>query len=135
MHVTMLRLLHPVTGSAGKAAMILLAVLSACGDPPTAEDRAELVGIWQPEDGSTQTVEFKPDGVFDYRYFATLRLDWELVRKGEVRLVTVDGSVTLTCHYTIEGDRLRIDNGSGETCVSPGVTPPEPMPLAFRKSP
>lgn len=127
---------RPVFRSAGMAAVFALAgALVGCGDPPTAEDRAALIGLWLPEGGSTRTVEFKPDGVFDYKYFATLRLNWEMPKKGEISLSTVDGSVKLTCYYRIEGNRLLIDNGSGETCVTPSATPPNPMPLAFRKSP
>jgi len=119
----------------GAAMTACIGLLSACGAPPTAEDRSALVGLWLPEDGSGQTVEFKQDGVFDYKYFATLRLNWDLAKKGELRLTTVNGVVKITCYYTIEGNRLRIDNGSGETCVTPSVTPPEPMPLSFTRSP
>jgi hypothetical protein len=110
-------------------------LLSGCGEPATAEDRAALVGLWLPENGTTKTVEFKVDGVFDYKYFATLRLNWEMRKKGEVELSTTNGAVKFTCYYKIEGNRLSIDNGSGETCVTPNATPPDPMALSFTRSP
>lgn len=111
-----------------------LFVLVAGCTPPTEADRAELIGLWQPEDGSGRTVEFKADGVFDYRYAkgTTLRLDWTLDRRGKVSLVSGNG-VTKVCHYTVTGKSLSIDDGSNGECVSPGVTPPSPMPRRFTR--
>lgn len=118
-----------LTGMAGG----LLLVLAACGEAATPADRDALIGVWSPQDGTGRIIEFKTNGEFDYRYFATLRMHWELSRKGRLDLSSVDGGVKWTCAYAIEGDLLSIDDGSGKTCVSPGVTPPEPMPFTFRK--
>jgi hypothetical protein len=118
---------------------VRLAVLAALGlllpscSKATEEDRAAISGLWQPEDGTKRTVEFKADGEFNYLYFATLRLKWELGRKGQVLLKGSDGSAFKTCFYKIENSRLLIDNGSGDTCVTPAATPPSPMPISFRR--
>lgn len=114
---------------------VLLAFLAGCGEAPAPEARSALLGVWDPEDGSKRIIEFKNNGEFDYRYFSTLRMHWKLIRAGRVDLSSVDGSVKWVCYYIIEGDRLTINRGKGETCISPGVTPPEPMPLVFRKMP
>ncbi len=116
------------------AIAIAAVLLSACSPAATEADRAALIGLWTPEDGSTRTVEFKSDGEFDYRYFVTLRLKWELSRAGEVRFSTTNDQVSFACAYRIEEGRLLIDNGRGETCVTPNATPPNPMPLSFRKA-
>lgn len=113
------------------AALTLL--LPSCAQS-TEEDRVALTGLWMPEDGTKRSIEFKPDGVFDYRYFATLRLKWELGRKGQVHIKGNDGSAFKTCSYKIENGRLLIDNGSGETCLTPAATPPDPMPKSFRRA-
>ena len=113
------------------AALVLL--LASCAQS-TEEDRIAISGMWHPEDGTKRTVEFKPDGEFNYLYFATLRLKWELGRKGEVVLKGSDGSPFKSCYYKIEGGRLSIDNGSGDTCVTPVSTPPSPMPKTFRRA-
>ena len=117
------------------AFIALSALLSGCGESATPEDRAALLGFWDPEDGSKQIIEFKNNGEFDYYYAAILRMRWELTRVGRVDLSSVDGTVKWKCDYKIEGDRLTIGKSGGETCVSPGVAPPEPMPLTFRKMP
>ncbi len=108
--------------------------LAAC-DRPSAADRQALVGLWLPEDGSKRTIAFKQDGEFDYVYLATWRLRWELGSRGRVHLTGPDGTIVERCHYRIEGDRLLIDNGAGASCASPRVTPPAPMPMAFRRAP
>ena len=115
--------------------LITLLALTACSDPPTEADRAELIGVWQPDDGSGRPIEFKADGVFDYLYSegTVLRLDWTLERKGKVSLVS-GNKVTKLCHYDIEGAKLSIDDGSGAECVAPGVTPPSSMPKAFTRA-
>lgn len=113
--------------------LVLCAVVLASCAQATEEDRKALIGLWKPEDGTTRTIEFKPDGVFDYKYFATWRLRWELGRKGRVYLKGFDGTAFKTCYYNIESDRLTIDNGSGETCATPAATPPNPMPRSFRR--
>ncbi|MGD9912920.1 MAG: hypothetical protein AB7S80_02480 [Rhizobiaceae bacterium] len=117
------------------AALCLAVLVASCGDPPTEADRAELIGTWNPEDASGRPIEFKADGVFDYRYdpVTVLRLDWKLERKGRVSLTSANG-VTLTCYYAVEGNALSIDDGSGKTCVSPGITPPSPMPTKFSRA-
>jgi hypothetical protein len=112
--------------------LLLSLFVSSCAQS-TEEDRAALTGLWMPEDGTKRSVEFKADGVFDYRYFATLRLKWELGRKGQVLIKGNDGTAFKTCTYKIENGRLLIDNGSGETCLTPAATPPDPMPKSFRR--
>jgi hypothetical protein len=108
--------------------------IAAC-DRPSAADRQALVGQWRPEDGSKRRIEFKQDGEFDYVYLATWRLRWDLGGSGRVHLAGPDGTIVARCHYRIEGDRLLIDDGSGASCASPRVTPPVPMPTAFRRAP
>jgi hypothetical protein len=44
---------------------LLSASLLSC-KPATEEDRKALMGLWIPDDGSRHTIEFKPDGVFDF---------------------------------------------------------------------
>lgn len=114
---------------------LLTIALAACAPAATDADRAELVGLWQPDDKSGRTVEFKADGVFDYIYDKgyTLRLDWKMDTKGKVTVTSANG-VAKTCHYTVTGDKLAIDDGAGGTCVGPGVTPPSPMPNAFTRA-
>ncbi|MER9236549.1 hypothetical protein NKI56_31800 [Mesorhizobium sp. M0622] len=109
----------------------LAAALGGCGTSATAEERASLLGIWTPTDRSGRIITFHDDGVFGYRYFATLRLYWELGSQGEIKLSSLDGGVRWSCYYTLVDGLLRIDKGNGETCVTPGSTPPKPMPLEF----
>ena len=113
----------------------LLALVSC--SPPSAEDRGALVGRWAPEDGSGHLVLFRENGVFDFLYDTNgpvvLELAWELRRKGKINIKASDGSVVRTCYYTIETDRLSIDDGSHGECISPSVTPHIPMPLLFRR--
>jgi hypothetical protein len=115
--------------------LALVAALGGCGVPATPEERASLVGIWAPTDGSGQIITFHDDGVFDYLYFATLRMHWELGKQGEIKLSSTDGGVRWSCYYTLVDGLLHIDKGNGETCVTPGATPPDPMPLEFRREP
>lgn len=115
------------------AVFCLALAATGCGEPATPEHRNALLGIWEPEDGSKRIIEFKTNGEFDYRYAATLRMHWNLFRLGQLELSSVDGSVRWKCYYTIEGNRLTIDRGGNDTCISPGVTPPTPMPLSFRR--
>lgn len=113
--------------------LALAAALAGCGKPATPEDRASLLGVWTPTDRSGQIITFHDDGVFDYLYFATLRLHWELGNQGEIKLSSVDGGVRWSCYYTLVDGLLTVDNGKGETCVTPNATPPDPMPLEFRR--
>jgi hypothetical protein len=109
-------------------------------NPATDEDRKALTGLWIPDDGSRHTVEFKPDGVFDFVYDAgppsrtVLRLKWTLDTRGEVDIRGDDGARWKTCRYSIAAGRLTIDNGNGAECLQPAVTPPVPMPKAFSRS-
>lgn len=117
---------------------LLGASLFSC-NRATEEDRKALIGLWIPDDGPRHTVEFKPDGVFDFVYDAgpprtVLRLKWSLDTKGKIDIRGDDGSRYKTCPYTIEGDKLSIDNGDGGECLQPAVTPAVPMPKAFSKS-
>lgn len=119
-----------------RGALWLVLLLVACSDPPIEADRAELIGVWNPDDNSDRRVEFKPDGVFDYLYdpMITLRLDWKLERKGRVTLTSGNG-VETTCSYKVTGNTLAIDDGSGKSCIGPSVTPPSPMPVKYTKAP
>ncbi len=124
---------RPTETNSSAAVALTALLLVGCGEAAEPADRDALIGVWKPEDGTTRTVEFKPDGVFDYKYFATLRLNWSLTRKGRIELSSVEGVGVLKCYFTIEGNQLRIDDGNGNTCVTPAATPPNPMPLTFRK--
>ncbi|WP_316360229.1 hypothetical protein [Devosia sp.] len=44
-------------------------------------------------DRSEQIITFHDDGIFDYRYMATLRMHWELGSVGEIKLSSGDGGV------------------------------------------
>ncbi len=117
-----------------------LAVLTASCAQSTAEDRKALIGLWQPVDGSPHTVEFKSNGEFDFIYqggrpVSVLRLGWDLGRKGRVNIKLHDGSIARTCHYSIEADRLAIDDGSGAECLRSATTPTTLMPRSFRRAP
>jgi hypothetical protein len=126
-----------------RSSIVLVALLGSsllsC-NPATEEDRKALAGLWVPDDGSRHTVEFKPDGVFDFVYDAgppsrtVLRLKWTLDTKGKVDIRGDDGERWKTCRYSIEAGKLSIDNGEGVECLQPAVTPPVPMPKAFTKS-
>lgn len=116
---------------------LLFGILAGCAQS-TPEDRAALVGLWLPEDGSPHTIEFKEDGEFDFIYDVTptlyiLRLQWSLGRKG--RVILASGGTTITCHYGLEGDRLSIDNGSGRECTRSATTPTTLMPRSFTRAP
>jgi hypothetical protein len=123
--------------------LVLVAVLGSsllsC-NPATEEDRKALTGLWAPDDGSRHTIEFKPDGVFDFVYDTgppsrtVLRLKWTLDAKGEVDIRGDDGARWKTCRYSIAAGKLTIDNGDGAGCLQPAVTPPVPMPTAFTRS-
>ena len=116
------------------AAAVAAALLGGCGDPPTQADRAELIGTWNPDDGSGRTVRFSDKGVFDYLYYTgtVLELDWKLERKGRVALTSAN-AVTTRCQYKVEGKSLTIDDGAKNSCIGPAVTPPSPMPTAFTR--
>ena len=111
--------------------------LLSCSAPPSAEDRKALVGKWAPEDASGHLVLFREDGKFDFLYDTTsrtvLELPWELTSKGKIAIKASDGSVVRVCYYTIEADRLLIDDGSHGECISPWVTPSIPMPQSFKR--
>jgi len=116
---------------------LVFGILAGCAQS-SPEDRAALVGLWLPEDGSPHTVQFKHDGEFDFIYEVTpapyvLRLQWSLGRKGRINLAS--GGTTITCHYAIEDDRLSIDNGSGGECVRSATTPTTLMPRSFMRAP
>jgi hypothetical protein len=122
---------------------LLIALMSgsllACR-PATEEDRKALVGLWVPDDGSRQTIEFKENGVFDFVYDphpprTVLRVKWSLSTKGEVDIRQDDGSPYKTCRYSIDAGKLAIDDGSGSECLKISVTPTTVMPKAFTKSP
>jgi hypothetical protein len=122
---------------------LLMALMSgsllACR-PATEEDRKALVGLWIPDDGSRHTIEFKEDGVFDFVYDVVpprtvLRIKWSLSTKGEVDIRQDDGSHYKTCRYSIDADKLTIDDGSGSECLRSAATPTTLMPRTFTKSP
>ena len=108
--------------------------------PATEEDRKALTGLWIPDDGSSHTIEFKPDGVFDFVYDVgppsrtVLRIKWSLDTKGKVDIRADDGSRYKTCRYSIEANKLSIDDGDGAECLRPAVTPVVLMPKAFTKA-
>jgi hypothetical protein len=117
--------------------LFLLLALPSCS-APSAEDRKALVGKWLPEDSSGHLVLFREDGVFDFLYDPTvptvLELAWELRAKGKIAIKASDGSIVRTCYYTIEADKLSIDDGSHGECISPWVTPQVPMPQSFKRA-
>lgn len=115
------------------AIVALVSVLGSCGEAPSEEDRLALIGLWMPENGSGKYIEFKADGVFDYKYFVTLRVHWQLLHPGEVQFGGIGGGGERSCYYEIKDGVLHIDNGKGETCLTPNATPPDPMPLTFRR--
>jgi hypothetical protein len=131
---------HDVTGSRSLpfGCLFLLLTLLSCSAPPSAEDRKALVGKWAPEDASGHLVLFREDGVFDFLYDTTVptvfELSWELTSKGKIAIKASDGSVVRNCYYTIEADRLSIDDGSHGECISPWVTPAIPMPQSFKRA-
>lgn len=118
----------------GLAAAAFALILSSCAQA-TEEDRRLLVGFWQPEDGSSHTVEFKTDGEFNFNYDAgyVLSVKWELGGKGRVDIKDHGGALYKTCHYKIEASRLSIDDGSGKECLRSATTPTTLMPKAFRR--
>ena len=88
------------------ALMALCVPLLGCW-PATEEDRKALTGLWIPDDGSRLTIEFKPDGVFDFVYDVgpprtVLRIKWSLDTKGKVDIRADDGS-----RYKTAGIRSR----------------------------
>lgn len=116
--------------------LLALALLSCSA--PSAEDRKALVGKWLLEDGSGHLVLFREDGMFDFLYDSAgptlLELSWELASKGKIAIKASDGSVVRACAYTIQADRLSIDDGSHGECISPFVTPHVGMPQTFRRA-
>ena len=120
------------------AAIVLMLALSSCSPAPTEEDRKAIEGVWRPEDGSGHDVRFAATGVFDYLYDPqasfVLELAWELRTKGKLVIKAEDGTVVRTCDYTIEADKLSIDDGAHGACIEPSVTPHVPMPLTFRRA-
>ena len=122
--------------------IVLMATSLAACWPETAseEDRTALVGVWIPDDGSRHDIAFRPDGVFDFLYDVgpprtVLRVKWSLTNKGKVNILQDDGSHYKACRYAIDAGKLTIDDGSGNECLSPAVTPKIPMPKTFTKSP
>lgn len=119
-----------------RSCIVLVALFAVAGcNGPTEADRQKLIGLWIPEDGSGQTVEFKEDGVFDFKYSAIWRLKWELKSATRVELLGVYGGSVNICTFEVEGDRLTLHDGSGESCDRPRVTPPQPIPVTFRRAP
>jgi hypothetical protein len=123
--------------------IVLVALLSgsllSC-KPATEEDRKALVGLWVPDSGPRLTIEFKPDGVFDFVYDpgpprTTLRVKWALSTKGKVEIRADDGSHYKTCRYSIEAGKLSIDDGDGAACLRTGTTPAILMPKTFTRGP
>jgi hypothetical protein len=123
--------------------IVLTVLLGSCllsCKPATEEDRKALVGLWIPDDGSRHTIEFKPDGVFDFVYDAgpprtVLRIKWALDTKGKVEIRADDGSRYKTCRYAIEAGKLSIHDGDGAECLRSATSPTVLMPKAFTKSP
>jgi len=114
--------------------------LLACGRPATEEDRKALVGLWMPDDGSRHAIEFKGNGVFDFVYDVgpprtVLRIKWSLDTKGKVDIRRDDGVHYKTCRYSIDANKLTIDDGSGAECLRSATTPTTLMPRTFTKSP
>ena len=127
----------------GPKEIVLIALLSAgllsCKPAATDEDRKALAGLWMPDDGSRRAVAFREDGVFDFLYDpqppgTVLRLKWVLDTKGEVEIRADDGSRWKTCRYSIDGRKLAIDDGDGNECLRPAVTPVVLMPKAFTRA-
>ena len=111
----------------------MLALLQAA----TEENRKALTGLWIPDDGSRHTIEFKPDGVFDFVYDVgpprtVWRVKWSLDTKGKVEIRADDGSRYKTCRYSIDAGNLTIDNGDGLECLR---TADVRMPTAFTRRP
>jgi hypothetical protein len=91
-----------------------------------------------PDDGSRHPVAFREDGVFDFLYDpappgTVLRLKWVLETKSEVEIRADDGSRWKTCRYSIDAGKLAIDDGDGNECLRPAVTPVVLMPKAFTR--
>jgi hypothetical protein len=127
-------------GSRTLLAVLLSGSVLACSPPATEEDRKALVGLWIPDDGPRYTIEFKKDGVFDFVYDVgpprtVLRIKWSLSTKGKVDIRQDDGSHYKTCRYSIDADKLTIDDGSGAECLRSATTPTTLMPKKFTKSP
>lgn len=126
-----------------RSPIVLVALLGSsllsC-NPATEEDRKALTGLWIPDDGSRHTIEFKPDGVFDFVYDVgppsrtVLRIKRSLDTKGKVDIRADDGSRYKTCRYSIEANKLSIDDGDGAECLRPAVTAVVLMPKAFTKA-
>jgi hypothetical protein len=113
--------------------------LLACR-PATEEDRKALAGLWTPDDGSRHTIEFKDNGVFDFVYDVgpprtVLRIKWSLSTKGKVDIRQDDGSHYRTCRYSIDANKLTIDDGSGSECLRSATTPTTLMPRTFTRVP
>ena len=122
------------------ALMALVTCLSACSKPATEEDRKALAGLWIPDDGSRHTIEFKENGVFDFVYDVgpprtVLRIKWSLTTKGKVDILQDDGSHYRTCRYSIDVNKLVIDDGIGAECLRSATTPTTLMPRTFTKEP
>ena len=125
-------------GSRTLLSVFLGGSLLAC-NPATEADRKALVGLWIPDEGPRYTIEFKDDRVFDFVYDVgpsrtVLRIKWSLSTKGKVDIRQHDGSHYKTCRYSIDADKLTIDDGSGAECLRSATTPTTLMPKKFTKS-
>ncbi|MCW5710032.1 hypothetical protein [Shinella sp.] len=121
-------------------ALLLALSLIGCSSSATSEDRAALIGLWAPEDGSGLTIEFRENGEFDFVYAAAptrtiLRVGWQLERKGSVDMLEHDGSVYKSCPYRIEGRMLTIDDGRGAECLRSATAPTVRMARRFQRVP
>ena len=97
--------------------MVLLGGSVLACRPATEEDRKALAGLWIPDDGSRYSIEFKKNGVFEFVYDVgpprtVLRIKWSLATKGKVDIRQDDGSHYRTCRYSIDADKLAIDDGA-----------------------
>ena len=121
-------------------AIPLFALLLADCAPATPEDRAALVGVWSPEDGSGRLIEFRDNGEFDFLYdpdppTTVLRVHWQLKRKGSVDILEHDGSLYKSCPYRIEETVLVIDGGDGGECLPSAAAPAVRMAKRFSRMP
>ncbi len=111
-----------------------LLLVTACAPQATEADRAALIGIWQPTDGSIHALEFRADGDFDFipAQGVVHRQAWSLPSKGSVTLTPYDGGAgPTTCTYSIAADVLTIGDGD-KTCLRYAAYEVD-MPRTFKR--